>query len=442
MTQWKIKLLSGSHAQVELPLSIGEFIIGSDEQDADIVLSDRDIYAKHVTLVVAEAITLIELAQDCQIFINNEQKQANSSLVLARGDSVRLGGLCFMVGWQEDELGQALVPHTSEAKQGVDNQSASSWRRSVLIGLLLSLIPCTFLVIQMQEASNDKSAQITEAEPIVLVRNALETLRLGDVRVEWNGLANQVELEGYVETNIQKVQLLNEIDSLGINYKSNLRAMDTIRRGVKFILGNLGYQQVQVKNGDSAGTILLTGYIDDASRWSQVEKIIESDIPGLLAWKVELKRAGAYLDELKEMLRAVNLLAKLQLVKSADRIEARGELNEVESTSFYQVARDFRDKFGDKPYLVLKSIPKVSKGANIDFIVRAANFGVVPYVVLADNNRYTQGTRTPAGYLIMKISEFGIDIAKGEQQITINFGGINDRVASQYDGIGGALARK
>ncbi|MPY25692.1 type III secretion system inner membrane ring subunit SctD [Shewanella sp. YLB-07] len=442
MTQWKIKLLSGSHAQVELPLSAGEFIIGSDELNADIVLSDKDIDAKHVTLSVAEAITLIELPQDSQIFINDEQKQTHSSLILARGDSVRLGALCFVVGWQEDELGQASVPQAGEIKHQVANQSASSWRRSVLIGLLLSLIPCTFLVIQMQDSNTDKSAQITEAEPIVLVRNALEILQLSDVRVEWNGLANQVELEGYVETNLQRIQLLNEIESLGVNYQSHLRAMDTIRRGVKFILGNLGYQQVQVKNGDSAGTILLTGYIDDASRWSQVEKIIESDIPGLLAWKVELQRAGAYLDELKEMLRAVNLLSKLQLVKAADRIEARGELNEMESTTFYKVARDFREKFGDKPYLVLKSIPKVSKGANIDFIVRAANFGIVPYVVLADNNRYTQGTRTPSGYLIMRISEFGIDIAKGDQQITINFGGINDSVASQYDDIGSALARQ
>ncbi|QDO86339.1 hypothetical protein FM037_27580 [Shewanella psychropiezotolerans] len=85
MTQWKIKLLSGSHAQVELPLSAGEFIIGSDELNADIVLSDKDIDAKHVTLSVAEAITLIELPQASQIFINDEQKQTHSSLILARG---------------------------------------------------------------------------------------------------------------------------------------------------------------------------------------------------------------------------------------------------------------------------------------------------------------------------------------------------------------------
>ena len=443
MTQWKMRLLTGSHAQVELPLTAGEFIIGSDALNADIVLSDSDIDERHLILRVDEEITLAELSKDCQLFINNEQRKITSSLTLSRGDTVRLGGLSFIVGLQEDELTQAPADtKATEVKLKSRNQSTVAWKKSLLLGLMFSLIPCTILFIQLQSQQEDNTLTVKEAEPIVLVRRALENLQLKDVRVEWNGLANQVELEGYVESNIQKTQLLNEIETLGINYKSNLRAMDTIRRGVKFILENLGYHQVQVKNGDSAGTVLLTGYIDDASRWSQVEKIIESDVPGLLAWKVELQRAGAYLDALKEMLEADGLLNKLQLVKAADRIEARGELNETESTQFYQVARDFREKFGDKPYLVLKSIPKVSKGSNIDFAVRAVNFGAVPYIVLADNTRYTEGTRTPSGYLIINITEFGIDIAKGEQRITINFGGVNDRVASQYDSVGGTLARK
>ena len=435
MAQWKMRLLTGSHAQVELPLTLGEFIIGSDVSNADIVLSDSDIDARHLILIVADDITLIELSQDRQLFINNEQIKTTSSVTLARGDMVRLGGVSFVVGLQEDDLNQTEVGfENTDIKRKVIHRRGGL-RKSVLLGLLFSLIPCTILLTRTPAKNEDSVLMVKEAEPIVLVRAALETSQLKDVRVEWNGLANQVELEGYVESNIQRAQLLNEIESLGINYKSNLRAMDTIRRAVKFILSNLGYHQVQVENGDSAGTVLLTGYIDDASRWSQVEKIIESDVPGLLAWKVELQRAGAYFDALKKMLKVDGLLAKLQLVKASDRIEARGELNEIESTQFYQVAREFREKFGDKPYLVLKSIPKVSKGTNIDFAVRSVNFGRVPYIVLADNTRYTEGTRTPSGYLIMKITEFGIDIAKGEQKTTIDFGGINDR-------IGDSLVRK
>ncbi|MCV5689303.1 hypothetical protein OFN32_34360, partial [Escherichia coli] len=86
------------------------------------------------------------------------------------------------------------------------------------------------------------------------------------------------------------------------------------------------------------------------------------DVPGLVAWKVELQRAGAYMDTLKELLTNAELLKKVQLVTSGDRIEVRGELDDIETTRFYGVTRDFREQYGEKPYLVLKSIPKVSKG--------------------------------------------------------------------------------
>ena len=130
MTQWKIKLLSGSHAQVELPLSEGEFIIGSDELNADIVLSDRDIDANHATLSVTDTVTLIGLPTDSHIFINNEQKQASSSLILARGDVVKLRALSFIVGWQEDELGLESVSQPREGKHKTVNPSVSPWRKS------------------------------------------------------------------------------------------------------------------------------------------------------------------------------------------------------------------------------------------------------------------------------------------------------------------------
>ena len=254
------------------------------------------------------------------------------------------------------------------------------------------------------------------------MRNILSELKLDDVRVEWNATARQAVLEGYVEDRTAKLQLLGRIDALGINYKSDLRTMEEIRRGVRFILRNLGYHQVKVENGEETGTLLLTGYIDDASRWSQVEQILERDVPGLVAWKVELQRAGAYMDTLKALLEKAELLKKVQLVTSGDRIEVRGELDDIETTRFYGVTRDFREQYGEKPYLVLKSIPKVSKGTNIDFPFRSVNFGQVPYVILTDNVRYMVGARTPQGYRISSVTPSGIELVKGGRVITIDLG--------------------
>jgi len=285
------------------------------------------------------------------------------------------------------------------------------------------LIPSViFAGVWYSQIRASDSDTITAAEPIVLVRNILSELKLDDVRVEWNATVRQAVLEGYVEDRTAKLQLLGRIDALGLNYKSDLRTMEEIRRGVRFILRNLGYHQVKIENGEETGTLLLTGYIDDASRWSQVEQILERDVPGLVAWKVELQRAGAYMDTLKTLLEKAELLKKVQLATSDDRIEVRGELDDIETTRFYGVTRDFREQYGEKPYLVLKSIPKVSKGTNIDFPFRSVNFGQVPYVILTDNVRYMVGARTPQGYRISSVTPAGIELVKGGRVITINLG--------------------
>ena len=423
MQQWKIRILSGVHAGVEVTLPNDSLVLGSDDFTADLVLTDSDIKASHLVLVCDGDTVLL---RDCdEVLINNESVTVDANgIELSRNALVSVGRLTFAVGHLEDDLAIDITTEAADKQAApVSHKPSSGWKRTVLIGLMCSLIPSViFAGVWYSQIRASDSDAITEAEPIVLVRNILSELKLDDVRVEWNATARQAVLEGYVEDRTAKLQLLGRIDALGINYKSDLRTMEEIRRGVRFILRNLGYHQVKVENGEETGTLLLTGYIDDASRWSQVEQILERDVPGLVAWKVELQRAGAYMDTLKALLEKAELLKKVQLVTSGDRIEVRGELDDIETTRFYGVTRDFREQYGEKPYLVLKSIPKVSKGTNIDFPFRSVNFGQVPYVILTDNVRYMVGARTPQGYRISSVTPSGIELVKGGRVITIDLG--------------------
>ncbi|EGQ9165777.1 SctD family type III secretion system inner membrane ring subunit VscD [Vibrio parahaemolyticus] len=423
MQQWKIRILSGVHSGVEVTLPEGALVLGSDDFIADLVLSDAGVEANHFTLVCDSESVMLRGCQD--VTINGENRAVGESgIKLERHAVVSVGVVKFALGYVEDEL---IVTNVTDAQTKQDapvvTAQSTSWKRTALIAVLCSAIPSAiFAGMWYSQANGNDSEVVAEAEPIVLVRNILNELGLNDVRVEWNATAHQAVLEGYVEDRTQKLQLLGRIDVLGINYKSDLRTMEEIRRGVRFILRNLGYHQVKVENGDETGTLLLTGYIDDASKWNQVEQILERDVPGLVAWKVELQRAGAYMDTLKELLTNAELLKKVQLVTSGDRIEVRGELDDIETTRFYGVTRDFREQYGEKPYLVLKSIPKVSKGTDIDFPFRSVNFGQVPYVILTDNVRYMVGARTPQGYRISSVTPAGIELVKGGRVITIELG--------------------
>ncbi|WP_182034532.1 type III secretion system inner membrane ring subunit SctD [Vibrio diabolicus] len=423
MLQWKIRILSGVHSGVEVTLPEGALVLGSDDFIADLVLSDAGVEANHFTLVCQQDSVILRGCKEANINGENISVE-DDGIELSRHAVVSVGVVKFALGYAEDALIASNVSdESSEQDTPVVAVQRSSWKKTTLIALLCSFVPSViFAGMWYSQANGNNNEAVTEAEPIVLVRNILGELKLSDVRVEWNAAARQAVLEGYVEDRTQKLDLLGRIDVLGINYKSDLRTMEEIRRGVRFILRNLGYHQVKVENGDETGTLLLTGYIDDASRWNQVEQILERDVPGLVAWKVELQRAGAYMDTLKALLTDAELLKKVQLVTSGDRIEVRGELDDIETTRFYGVTRDFREQYGEKPYLVLKSIPKVSKGTNIDFPFRSVNFGQVPYVILTDNVRYMVGARTPQGYRISSVTPAGIELVKGGRVITIELG--------------------
>ncbi|HHX8305371.1 TPA: type III secretion system inner membrane ring subunit SctD [Vibrio diabolicus] len=423
MQQWKIRILSGVHSGVEVTLPEGALVLGSDDFIADLVLSDAGVEANHFTLVCQQDSVILRGCKEANINGENISVE-DDGIELSRHAVVSVGVVKFALGYAEDALIVSNVSdESSEQDAPVVAVQRSSWKKTTLIALLCSFVPSViFAGMWYSQANGNNNETVTEAEPIVLVRNILGEIKLSDVRVEWNAAARQAVLEGYVEDRTQKLDLLGRIDVLGINYKSDLRTMEEIRRGVRFILRNLGYHQVKVENGDETGTLLLTGYIDDASRWNQVEQILERDVPGLVAWKVELQRAGAYMDTLKALLTDAELLKKVQLITSGDRIEVRGELDDIETTRFYGVTRDFREQYGEKPYLVLKSIPKVSKGTNIDFPFRSVNFGQVPYVILTDNVRYMVGARTPQGYRISSVTPAGIELVKGGRVITIELG--------------------
>jgi type III secretion protein D len=423
MQNWKIRILSGVHTGVEIPLPSGALVLGSDDYSADVVLSDAGVQSNHLTLESTDESVI--LSGCSHVMLKGEKiEMPEGGLPIARGMELHVGIVHFVVGYAEDELASMC---REDNKIAIDAPAkavqTSMWKRSLVIGVICSIVPSAILAgIWYSQTSSSNGQVIVAAEPVVQVRNIIQELSLEDVRVEWNGSVQQAILEGYVDDSSQKLHLLRQIDLLGINYKSDLRTMDEIRRGVRFILRNLGYHQVKVENGDEAGTVLLTGYIDDATRWSQVEQILERDVPGLAAWKVELQRAGAYMETLKQMLEKEALLNKVKIVTNGERVEIRGELDDIQTTRFYAVTRKFREQYGDKPYLVLKSIPTVTKGTNIDFPFRSVNFGQVPYVILNDNVRYMVGSRTPQGYRISNVSPEGIELVKSGQTISIDLG--------------------
>ncbi|WP_391087385.1 type III secretion system inner membrane ring subunit SctD [Vibrio sp. NH-UV-68] len=429
--QWKIRILSGVHSGGEVSLPPGSLVLGSDDYSADLVLSDAGVDPHHLTLECRDDYVTLS---DCRIATvhGDHIDVIGQGINLERGSVVVVGVVHFAIGYVED----ALI--TFEPAKGVskhepyfDGIAKPNWTRVLVIGVLCSVLPSAILAgVFYRQENNTINTITTEIEPVAQVRHVLKRLGFKDVSVEWNASDNQVVLKGYVADYQQKQQLLYDIDQLGINYISELRTMEEIQRSVRFVLHNLGFHQVNVENGEQTGTILLTGYIDDASHWSEVEQILATDVPGLVAWKTELQHSGAYLDTLKRLLEKQSLLQKVHIITNGDHVEIRGELSKQETARFYSVAREFRQQLGEIPYLVLKSMPNVSKGNRVDFPFRSVNFGHAPYVILNDDVRYMVGSRTPQGYRISSVTPQAIKLVKGGQVINVE---LNFRQENNHD---------
>ncbi|MFA0173408.1 EscD/YscD/HrpQ family type III secretion system inner membrane ring protein, partial [Vibrio splendidus] len=127
-----------------------------------------------------------------EVSVNNEIIAVDAGGVdLSRKALVSVGRLTFAVGYLEDDLVIEMANDVaSKQAKPIGHKPSSGWKKMLLIGLICGLIPSViFIGIWYDQVHASDKDVITEAEPIVLVRNILSELELNDVRVEWNANA-------------------------------------------------------------------------------------------------------------------------------------------------------------------------------------------------------------------------------------------------------------
>ena len=426
MAQWKLKFLFGKHNKVEVTLPEGETIIGKDELIADIVLSDDNIHSQHLILHVTDStVEITDASNVTSLTINDEYIKDKTNILLQPFDVVQLDEMIFTIGFIDDDLidDVDVENDTVDHFNDVSGKISTTNTRALLISLSVIVIIIGFSFHLFTDKGHKKKVEIANIknEPLENINQLIKKFKLNNLSVFLDNNTSTYIIDGYVDTKLKRKNIITKIDDLGIKYKNKIKSMDSIHQSVKFILSNFGYNQVSVINDDIPGSIILKGYIVDSTNWPKVEKMIQTDVPGLLAWKMDIKMVSDYIDKFKPMLDKADLLNKVELIDNKESIEARGELNKSEAADFYKVSKAFSDKFTGSPKVILKSIPSTSNINDINFNVKAIRFGDEPYVVLTNNIRYTIGARIPSGYSIVDISQSGVEMIKGEKQITIDF---------------------
>ncbi|TMX11769.1 EscD/YscD/HrpQ family type III secretion system inner membrane ring protein [Aeromonas salmonicida subsp. achromogenes] len=422
---WKCRVYRGLNRGVEVPLPEGRLVIGSDPLKADLVLVDEGMAPEHLVLLVnGEGITLQAWADGIT--------PTQDGVALTAGEALRAetrleaGPLL----WSFCDSSRSL-PEQLEALAAVVAPARAPRRRpagaDVWMGALcLSLVVAVVLLLGTgwwHGADENESARSEQALKRFLAAPNYRQVVLNSSDPElW-------QLSGYVDENSARLALQQYLDSKGFSYRLELRTMEDLRQGAGFILQKLGYEQLQIRNGKEPGWLKLSGEIQGQDgKWSTIESLLKQEVPGLLGVENQIQIAGAYRKRLDALLKEQGLAGALRVREAGGRLELSGQLDERQLGQFQQVNQQFRREFGTHPTLELINQTRTPRQDELAFDVRSVSFGRVPYVVLADNQRYPIGGATSSGVRVLAIRPDAVVVSKGKQQYIVKLKG-----AERYD---------
>lgn len=418
---WKCRVYRGLNRGVEVPLPEGRLVIGADPLKADLVLVDEGMAAEHLVLLVSgEGITLQAWADGIT--------PTQDGVALTVGDSLRAGARLEAgpLLWSFCDSSRSL-PEQLDAQALVAAPSRAPRRRAtgadVWMGALcLSLVVAVILLLGTgwwHGADENESARTEQALKRFLAAPNYRQVVLNNSDPElW-------QLSGYVDENSARLALQQYLDSNGFSYRLELRTMEDLRQGAGFILQKLGYEQLQIRNGKEPGWLKLSGEIQGQDgKWSSIESLLKQEVPGLLGVENQVQIAGAYRKRLDALLQEQGLAGALRVREAGERLELSGQLDERDLGQFQLVSQQFRREFGAYPMLELINQTRTPRQDELEFDVRSVSFGRVPYVILADNQRYPVGGATASGVRVLAIRRDAVVVSKGKQQYIVKLKGV------------------
>ncbi|WP_447826376.1 type III secretion system inner membrane ring subunit SctD [Aeromonas hydrophila] len=417
---WKCRIYRGLNHGVEVPLPEGRLIIGADPLQADLVLVDEGMAPVHLTLMVtAEGIVLQEWAEGVMPTQDGEVLAAGALLKAAT--RLEAGPLLWSFCDSSRSLPEQLEPLTTV--QTALRPPKRAARADVWMGgLCLMLIIAVLALLGhgwWQGSSENDVARQEQALKRFLVAPAYQQVTLiNDANGIW-------QLAGYVDENSTRLALQQYLEGNGFNYRLDVRTMEDLRQGAGFILQKLGYERLQIRNGKEPGWLRLSGEIDTQDpKWSTLDTLLRQEVPGVLGIENQVQVAGAYRKRLDDLLQEQGLAGLLRVAETSGRIEVSGQLDSAQLAKFQLAQLQFKREFGSHPVLELVNQERIPRQDELEFEVRSVSFGRIPYVTLADNQRYPIGGATANGVRVLAIRPDAVVVSKGKQQYIVKLKGV------------------
>ncbi|MCG8291436.1 type III secretion system inner membrane ring subunit SctD [Pseudomonas entomophila] len=420
---WKIRFCSGLNQGVEVTLAPGRLVIGSDPSLADLVLVDPGVAAEHLVLDVDEAqVRVLEWAQA------HLPTQDGEAVVV--GDALQAFALqaCGVLHWMfcadEQVFEQAGGKQVAVLDKAANAKRGGWWSWALGIGCvaLLALLVTLMLVLLLSSWGTSSTA-VQQPAPTQRVEAYLRQQGMADVTIAAGQAGEELVLGGHLRTDQQLADLQRFMEGSGMPFRLAVSSQEDIRRDVDSILPRLGYKGASA-DGEQVGWVRLEGGGAVApERWQQIVQTLQSDVQGLLGVEAQPAPAADPLQELRQWLDTAGLADQLSIARNGERIELSGALDARQQDAFKQVEDRFAAAFPAMAPLLLKSTEPARPKPTVQFPIKAVSVGRVPYVILANNQRYPIDGITPTGVRVVEIRSDRVVVSKQGQQFIINLKG-------------------
>lgn len=404
---YKLKLLNGPLSGRELKLREGQLTLGAGE-DTDISLAlDGDF----TTLELNAGEQGVTLSQPMKAWVGNELIPLLDALPL--GQPMELAGVGLVVGHINDDLSAFTSWQRPEQAQ---SHKPILWIGGILGFLLLLTAGIAYWVL------NPAAPYQQFIDMHQWVKEYGKQKSLAEVGFLWLP-DGSLQINGWCLHESDITPLLAELRQQQIPYHSQAVCQDRLLENVVYAIGLYGYEHVQVEAGESHGSVVINGVIQDDTRWQQVVALL-STMPGLKKWSV-VNQSDSQVGKLIQQLRTNHLLSKLSVKRSNERVVVSGKLSDRETILLSTVIRNYMLANPTAMPIVFQNIQAIDadNGVLPAPIISVGGNELSPYLELSNGMRLQKGAQLPSGYVIRNIDSVnGIELSLHGQLVHIPLG--------------------
>lgn len=435
-SEWFAKILSGAHKDVEIKLQPGRQTIGNHE-DCDIVLWDDDLPGALLAIdVVAGDVHIDLLAAGTTGLSLNNQEIPEAKLALAEPAVISAGGLkigFYREGETLSTVNQEAVDHdahaaadgnhdASDPAQGPSQAQAPAGQSSDKnLRVKRVFFPITLLMVATVIGLwiFDGPTDTPEGTPVATqAAEVLKEQQATGVTLQRRG--EQVVFKGFVRTKAMKQNLLGRLLKKGLAVDAaDILVLEEQQALARAALDGLGYSGITVTLGDNDETLVVKGYVPEATAWSEAKKRLLVDVPLVPHWQDLVGTRQSRVADLESMIAAAGLSSKIGLIIKEQQIEVRGMFDTKDSRVWQELQQRFIKKYGNEPLLVAAK-PEIENLA-----VRSVTLGTIPYLTLATGEVMMKGAKLKNNYTLKSIYQDRIVLERDGELINYM---LNDNV--------------